>query len=550
LCGRREEAICTAQSILSLSPTNVRGHLALARTLASTEKYRQSAAEYERLIAIDASFTIPRRELARVLFSDHQFQASHQVYQQLQTPSADEALNVELASLAQREPRMHERLNLLAQASLSGDVLRKFGGKIVAETPDPEVRASLQRILADYEARSREQLVAHLEDEAKCKKDLFSYSAIPLYQNLIRAEPDNEEARFDLGQVYGLLRQNANEIGVYNDLLAINPLHREALVAVQRSSLDIQPRIILDGDVFGERGRDGVANITRQRYQSWAALPWSNENEFAALGFARVRYTPHDDPGLDGNILSVRVQDKCGDRLLLAGQLNYEQFPSRLHDRFTFDAGAAYDCGDLVKVWTRSFLENVVENGESLRQDIHRIGWDLGGDVRPTRYWDFGGTGRVAYYSDVNTMGELYLFNDVLLTLPPCQLKFVLDADLQAFQHSTIFPHSDHSDIHGAQFPYFSPHAYAYYEARIEWTQWLSRDYFVHSNQCYYSLQYAMGMDSNFVWYNSARVLGNFDVRPWFSLGADAQGITSDAYRAVAANVYVIVRLPCGCLRN
>jgi hypothetical protein len=113
-----------------------------------------------------------------------------------------------------------------------------------------------------------------------------------------------------------------------------------------------------------------------------------------------------------------------------------------------------------------------------------------------------------------------------------------------------VFVSPDPDNIRGAQFPYFSPHAFAYYEVRIEWTQWLSRDYFVHSNQCYYSLQYATGMDSNFVWYNSARVLSNFDLRPWFTIGADAQGIISDAYKEAAANIYAIVRLPCGWLRK
>jgi hypothetical protein len=147
-------------------------------------------------------------------------------------------------------------------------------------------------------------------------------------------------------------------------------------------------------------------------------------------------------------------------------------------------------------------------------------------------------------------MGELFLFNNVLLTMAPCQLKFVLDADLQAFQHSTIFRSSDPNDIRGVSFPYFSPHAFAYYEARIEWTQWCSRDWFVHSNQCYYSLQYATGMDSNFVWYNSARALANYDVRPWLSIGADSHGTFSTAYKEASADLYLILRLPCGLLRK
>jgi len=550
LSGRRACAVHTAETILALSPTNVRGRLALARDYASTSAYCDAAATYQQLISLDSTFTAPQRELARVLFSAHDFNASAAAYQQEQRPSADEVLRLDLSSLAQREPRVRGQLDLLVHTHLPTDVLRDESAKLAAGAPDPEVRAALQRILADYEARSKEQLGAFLEGEAKSKKDFRSYSAIPAYQTLLEAEPANEEARFDLGQVYGALKQNYHEIPVYDQLLAINPLHREAQVALERSSLEIDPRLGLNVSLFADRGRDGLANIFRQRYQSWGTLPLGDENEFVLFGFARVRYVPHDDAGLDGNIFSVRLQHKCDERLLLYGQLNYEEFPSRLHDRFTFEAGGLYDCGDLVQLWSRAFLANVVENGESLRQDIHRVGADFGGDVRPTRYWEFGGTGQLAYYSDVNTMGELYLFNNVLLTMPPCQLKFVVDADLQAFQHSTVFPTPDHEVLRGTLYPYFSPNAFAYYEARIEWTQWLSRDYFVHSNQCYFSLQYANGWDSNFVNYNSVRALGHFDVRPWLSIGADAQGTVSDAYKFAAADLYLIVRLPCGLLRK
>jgi tetratricopeptide (TPR) repeat protein len=550
LDGKRDEAVRTAETILKLSPTNVRGFLALARSLASTGAYCEATAAYDRLIGLDGSFTVPQRELARVYFSDHQFNASAAVYQQMQRPCADEVFRLDLFSLAQREPRAREPLGQLLHAELPADVLRDESAKLAAGAPDPDVRAGLQRILADYEARSREQLGALIEGEAKSKKDLRNYSAIPVYQSLLDVEPANEEARFDLGQVYGTLKQNHNEIPVYDQLLAINPLHREGRVALERSSLEIDPRLGLNASSFADRGHDGLTNIWRQRYQTWATLPWIDENQFVQLGFARVRYTPHDDAGLDGNILSAGVSAKCGERLLLYGLLNFEDFQSRLKDRFTFDAGARYDCGDFVTSWTRAFLENVVENGESLRQDIHRVGWDLGSDVRPTRYWNFGGIGRVAYYSDVNTMGELYLYNGVLLALPPCQLKFVLDADLQAFRHSTVFPTPDHEVLRGTLYPYYSPHAFAYYEARIEWTQWLSRDYFVHSNQCYFSLQYANGLDSNFVNYNSVRALANYDVRPWLSIGADAQGAISDAYSFVAVDLYMIVRLPCECLRR
>jgi hypothetical protein len=213
-------------------------------------------------------------------------------------------------------------------------------------------------------------------------------------------------------------------------------------------------------------------------------------------------------------------------------------------DRPTFDAGGAYAFNDIVSGRARVFLENVAENGESLRQDIHRVGAQLGTDVNPTRYWEFGGFSRLAYYSDVNTAGDLYLFNNVLLTLPPQQLKLVLDADLLGYAHQSVFPTADHNILIGVIHPYFAPASFLYYEGRIEWTHWLSRDYFVHSNQCYYSLQYALGFDSNFATYNTFRALLNWDIKPWLSVGVDAKQILSPAYNASAGTAYLIVRFP------
>jgi tetratricopeptide (TPR) repeat protein len=539
-----EEAVHTCQAILALSPTNVRGHLALARSLASVARFRDAAGEYDRLLAVDPSFTVPQREKARVLFSAHAFTESAAAYQHMQVPSADDKLQADLAALAEKEPRLRPTVDLLLRANLPGKLLRAEVGKLAASATETAVQSALQHLLADYDARTAEQAGAFLEGDAKSKKDIRNYEAVPAYKALLAAEPGNEEGLFDLGQVYGGLRQTRAEVDQYGQLLKVEPLDREGLVALERASLEMQPRFGLNAEFLDEHGRGGLAAIGALRYAGWGSVPLGDEDEFFLLGFSRARLTPRDDRLVDGNIVSARIQYKCSEPLLLWAQLNYEDWSALLHDHFTFDAGARYDFCDLVHGWARTFLEDVLQNGESLRQNITRTGLDLGADVFPTRIWSLGGWSQAAYYSDVNYMGELYLYNNVLLTLPPKQLKFVLDADLQTFAHSTVFgPIPD--DLHGIQFPYFSPRGFAYYEARIEWTQWLSRDYFTHSNQCYYSLQYANGFDSNLVNYNTFRALLNLDVRPWLTIGADGKVILSRDYNAAAAVAFLVIRFPC-----
>jgi tetratricopeptide (TPR) repeat protein len=540
-----EAAVKTCKDILAQSPTNVRARLALARALATAERFQDAVAEYDRLIAQDGCFTVPQREKARVLYSDHQFAASAAAYQRMEVPAADEVLHAELAGWAQRDPRARDALELILHANLSGRGLRDEVAHVAAGAPDPEVHEGLLRALADYDGRCAEREAAHLEGEAKSKKDFRNYEAVPVYKSLLVLEPGNEEGLFDLGQVYGALRQTQHEIADYGELLTVNPVDREGLIAEERASLELAPQFHLRVNQFDQRGRDGLAVIDRTRVTASAVLPWGDENEFVELGFARAHYQPHNDAALDGNIPFVRAQGKPCEPLLLFGQLNYEDYLDRLKDRPTFEAGADYDASDALHLRARAFLENVLENGETLRQDIYRDGVDVSADYRPTRTWDFGGTARFAHYSDNNSLAELYLVNNVLLTFPPKQLKLVLDADLESFAHQTTFPGPNHQDLHGVIHPYFSPRGFAYYEVRIEWTHWLSRDYFVHSNQCWYSLQYALGEDSGLATYNNFRALVNCDIRPWLSIGADAQQALSDVYKATSANGYLIVRLPC-----
>jgi tetratricopeptide (TPR) repeat protein len=538
-------AVKTCQDVLALSPTNVRARFALARALAIAERACESVAEYDRLIAFDPTFTVPEREKARVLYSDHRFAASAAAYQRMEVPGADEVLHADLAGYAEKEPRARPLLDLLLRAGVCGRVLRDEVGKLAAGSAEPDVRQGLQRALADYDARAAEQTAVHLEADAKSKKDVRNYEAVPVYKSLLAVEPDNEEALFDLGQVYGALGQTHNEICAYGDLLKAYPVHRDGLIADERANLDLDPQLLVQATFFGQHGRDGLAQIDRLRLATSVVLPWGDEDEFLQLGFARARYKPSGDEPLDGNIPFVRVQEKPCEQLLLFAQLNYEQYPNRLRDRPTFEAGADCDVCDYLHLRVRPFLENVVENGESLRQDIWRAGSDLAAAVRATRTWDFGGTARFVNYSDDNFLSELYLVNNVLLTLPPRQLKFVLDADLQSFAHQTVFPTGNPNDLVGVIHPYFAPHHFAFYEARIEWTYWLSRDYFVHSNQCWYSLQYAIGADTTLATYNTFRALFNFDLRPWLSVGADAQQILSSVYNATFADAYLVVRFPC-----
>jgi tetratricopeptide (TPR) repeat protein len=538
--------LATCDTIVRQSPENIRGHLAKARAHATVQDYNAAIGEYDLLISIFPRFLIPRREKARILFSAHEFGASEAAYQAIQSPSAGETLLQDVNVYIQREPRARALLDGCIHRGMPDRILRTEIVRAISRSGDEDVRDSLRDILVDYDALSADQLVVHLEETAKSKKDWRNYEAVPLYQSLIAADPGNEEGTFDLGQVFGSLKQTNNALTEFGRVLELDPQHRESIIAQERASLELSPQLQSNFDFFHQNGRDGLATIDRTRYGLAAIWPFGDENELVRLGFSRVLYKPDDDRELDGNILSARAQKKFLDsRLLVYGQANLEQFPDRIQTRVTYNAGLGYDVCDELHLRADTFLENVVENGESLRQDIYRLGLDAGADIHATRYWNLGGNYRFAYYSDVNHLQECLFYSGYSLTLPPKQLKLVGTVQYQSYSDQTVFRDPTQQSVIGAIHPYFAPSSYVFYEARVEWYHWLSRDYFTYSNQCWYSLQYGIAWDEKFNCYQDLRALLNYDVKPWLSVGGYAQGLLSQVYNSAAVGAFATFRFPC-----
>jgi tetratricopeptide (TPR) repeat protein len=543
--GHIDEAVASARAVLALSPNNVRGRLALARALDVRQDYLGAAAEYDPLIAADPEFHLARREQARELISAHRYDLGAGAYAAMRTPSADERLHADLLALSQNDPRAAPILSPCLAVQLQGAVLKDEAARAGRAGGEPDVEAALQRIFLDYQARRAEQEGDELEGEVK-DRYWQPYSIIPVARKLLALEPSNTSALFDLGQDYGSVRQTRHALEPFGEMLNIDPGEREAAAALTRAGLEMRPGLRLSFDFFGQVGRDGLARIQRTRYTSVVRLPYGDEDEYVDLGFARIQLSPHNDRPLEGNALIAGFQAKeCDERLFVFGQANLEAYRDRLGDRVTFDSGVRYVFCDFLKGQAALYLNNVAENGESLRQDIYRYGARLGADFQPARRWTIDAVCTYAHYSDRNDMEEGTVKSDVILFFPPREVKLVLLADVYGYGQQTVFSHPNDTDILvGTIHPYFAPHFYAYYEGRLTWKHWLSRDYFYYADQCWYSLEYGVGWDNRFANYQVIRARFNVDPCSWLSLGADSQVIMSPVYNAVGAYAYVIARFP------
>jgi tetratricopeptide (TPR) repeat protein len=543
--GNPADCFTTCLTILKLSPTNVRGHLAMARSFAVAQNYRKASAEYDNLIRIDPEFTIPPRERARVLFSDHQFSAARSQYNAMLQISPDDVAMAELSAVVQRDSKMRAMFAPYVLGKVTGPVLRQEMQRL-AGAPDEDVRLAAQRVVADYDATIAWQKAFVLERDAKELKDVRAFQAVPAYEAANAFEPTNTETLFDLGQNDGGRFWTRKAMDWYSAVLQVDPTHRDAAVASERADAEMGPKLDASENYFYQRGRNGLASIDRNRWTVDGRVPLGDENEYFMLGYSRATYSPtNGDPTADGNIPFIRAQKRfCDDRILAYGQLNIEEYTNGFRTRPTFDVGAYYYCCDWLTTRAGGYLENVAENGESIRQDIYRGGFYLGADFKPTRTWAFGGEYRYARYSDDNDMNQLTLYNENSLTLPPKQLKIVEKLYLLGYREQTIYPTNppDPNDITGAIHPYFSPSGFAQMEVRVEWWHWLSRDYFVHSNQCYYSLQYGIATDNNLVTYHNLRALVNYDVCTWLTIGGEADAQLSSVYNMFSAMGFLQIR--------
>jgi tetratricopeptide (TPR) repeat protein len=545
--GNIHDAAATCNQILALSPTNVRGHLALARSYAIAQDYPVSVQQYDRLISIDPEYLVPQREKARVYYADKRYAAAAATYAAAVGAPAEDQLAADLMGIARRDPRLKPLIDPYLVAKLPGPTLRTEVAKLAAATPEPEVQAALQRSLIDYDARVANQTYFKMEGEAKQLKGLYNWEAIPAYKNLIAVEPDNAEARFDLGQTFGALKVNHNELEAYSGLLTVDPLNREGAIATERSNLEISPQLRMGGGWFDQDGRDGLTHIQRVRASMFAIFPFNDEVDYVGVGYSRVRYSPPDDYDVFGNIASFVFSKRYNERGIAYGQVNYEQYNSLIESKPTFDVGTYYAATSLLNLRASGFYENVVENGESMRQNITRGGFRAGADYTCDRYWTVGGTYRLIGYSDENIGNQFNAYSSVALSLAPKMLKFTLSYDYWTYANQSILGPGAPENMRGTIHPYFAPANYQYVEARVEWYHWLSRDYFVHSNQLWYSLQYGIGYDNSFNAYNNFRALLSWDVKSWFSIQADAMAQVSPVYNMGQVMGWLVFRCPCCC---
>jgi tetratricopeptide (TPR) repeat protein len=542
--GDVRETLAACWRALSFSPTNTRILLTVARSKVVVKQYVEAASDYDRVISVDPDFSVPYREKARALYTANDFDGGHAANLALRTPGARSRLETSIRQLIRCSGPWRTTLQAFLAAELPGPDLAKRLREFLETTPLPAgVELEIRRMLLDFEAFCTLETAVEWEDRGKAAKGLRDREAVEAYQRVLDVEPDNSEASMDLAQALGTIRRTNDELMQYAETLAIDPRHRDAAIASDRAFHEINPQLHTRFGIERERGRSNLADMMRVRVGEFLQWPLGDEGERCLLGFTRVGYHPGGDRRLDGNILTFDIRKRVRPDHYLFGIINYEHYADRLHSMPTFNFGAERFC-DQWQFRGEAKSEFVVQNAETLRQSIWRQGTKWTARYQFDRRWNFLGGYGYWRYSDDNDMHEMKLRADYLFCFLPMELKGVISIDGQNYREPTVIQNSDPVDVTNAIHPYFTPRGFVIYEGRLEWTHYISRDHFLHSNNTWYSLQYGVAWDSEFVNYNLFRALVSHDVGSWLTIGADAQATLADVYRGAWLGAHVTLHWP------
>ena len=491
MCASCEGMDCCApyfQGVLVKSPTNVQAMLGLARIHTRQGNYEPAKCYFERAIATMSDDINLIREMARM-------------YGEWRGPYASAAgLNQALGMTT------GEELYDQAQAT-------------------PERVMELEQ---EYERLSEQGAIISTESESLLLAGWKPLSQINALEGLFALEPTNTSSLFQIGQAYSHLNRTQDAICAYERVLCINPCHQEAKISIARARLEMCPQVHVHSRILHQRGRDDLTAMDAGFGGITAQWPLGDEDEFVQLGYEKSRHDPPFGRPLDGDTVSVRVQHKPTWCKQWWAQANYEQYDFGFDDRITFDIGWSHRYLENATYRLAARQENVIQNFESIDQDIHRIGVELGHLWQPTRrfstdlfyrYWD---------YSDDNYAHNAGLYTGYVLRFGRQQIRWLTNVDWTDYDKQTILPNAPFVD--GAIFPYFSPDQFFFLTGGFEVKRFLSCDTFKGSNRHWYEVFLGARMDNDSQTYVVGRGRLGHDIYNWLTLTGFVDVIQSPVY--------------------
>jgi tetratricopeptide (TPR) repeat protein len=251
-------------AVVGVSPTNIPARLGIARINNSEKDFGASVDEYNGVLAHMPTSTIAHREKARVVSARLGCDGSCKEWSQaIENAKRGEPFIPPRPAVPDQSPHGGVPITMGLTSDKNG--LPIYAPVIGEGSPEPPP------VL--FQGDSKEAVAAATEKSARCKTRHRPCDAVPLWEALITIEPSQPSHYFDLGQAHAARNQTHAAMEAYRRQLDVDPCAREAAIALNRSWLDIQPRLTYDHQYFFQRGRDGLADIYYNRFGATFTMP-------------------------------------------------------------------------------------------------------------------------------------------------------------------------------------------------------------------------------------------------------------------------------------
>jgi len=476
-----------------------------ARVLAWSKHYHQSIEVYERAHKLNPADPVPPREMARTAAWGKMMPKARRIYASLWEKPVDRQLLAALEALqAQRaSPGLQSLVQQLRDTP--NDSIYQGYEKVsrkpakLSHSLTPETQAQLEQVLVELLPAYKVQKAAYLESRAKWlawNKRLTT--ALDTYQELVEAEPGNQEALFDQAQAECALGLCEQEAETYRDLLLIDPLHNLAGMALERVEISRHSSLRLGHTYWEETGSGEHAVSQIARHQTGLTLDYpltcAHHLRLSAL---RWLDRPKDGGGAywaDGFSLELKG--------LLNPYIRYGLMWT--HKYYEKGSVADLDSGH-ARVWfnLRNYAEldlgyertNEIYNNFCIRQGTQADQVWVGLSSWLTRKLEVQSQARYINYSDNNDSKVFSLSGGYDVTDHPRTLRLKLRGEYRDSNKINRYIYRGETLVN-IIYPYWTPKNYLGGAMGLEWRHDLSKFFFCGSELHYYGLRAFLLSDS------------------------------------------------------
>jgi tetratricopeptide (TPR) repeat protein len=499
------------------------------------EAYDESIDAYSAIVEDAPTCTKARRGLARVYSWRRAFEESEAVYDQLlEEAPGDMVVRREAIRILGWDKQLRQSLDGYDDAI---DTLGETETERIWRT-----RLALERDAKEAYWWRRET------NAAKTYRELLSDEPD---QRTTAREPANQEARFDLAQIYAANRMWEEAAEQYVELLNIDARHRRARDALYKNQLYHRPELTVRYDFMREKGRGDLVDIETCSLTEVLKQEIARRTDLSII--MRHMFHEFNEPRFaPGRIHEHQTMFRLDHRFDLKTHAYLAAGWSRLGGteetyHFVADAAVAHEVTDWLEATVGFYRQPWRRNRATVYQGIdeNKLYVRLFGEVDPwLDLW-------IQYGHAWLDHGEFYTapdenFNREYLFTPSNDLNELLWGLNYRF---SLFPRILQFEYKGTAWwfqkevpTYFSPERFNFHTFRLAWRHYLNTDQYVEQKQLYYEIAGTSSVDSDGEWGWGYDVEAGWDISHHLGVQAKWSQIRSDVYDSDILWVQLVMR--------